>query len=72
MFDQDRAEAILKAFVERYAVDGAEVKDFDGDGYYTNGYMIKNGYEQTYFVSYKTKESDPTYYEVRFSESKSL
>ncbi len=72
VFDQDRAEAILKAFVDRYAVDGAEVKDYDGDGYYTNGYMINIGYEQTYFVSYKTKGSDPTYYEVRFSESKSL
>lgn len=74
IYDLDRADAIMQSFVEHYNVDGAEVKDYDGQGFYTKGYMIKIGYEHTYFVSYKEKESSKgvTYYEVRFSESKHL
>lgn len=74
VYDLDRAEVIMQSFLEYYNVGDAEVTDFDGQGYYTKGYMIKIGYEHTYFVTYKEKESSKgvTYYEVRFSESKSL
>lgn len=74
VYDLDRAEVIMQSFLDYYNVGDAEVTDFDGQGYYTKGYMIKIGYEHTYFVTYKEKESSKgvTYYEVRFSESKSL
>lgn len=74
VYDLDRAEVIMQSFLDYYNVGDAEVTDFDGQGYYTKGYMIKIGYEHTYFVTYKEKESSKgvTYYEVRFSESKYL
>lgn len=74
IYDLDRADAIMQSFVDYYNVGDAEVKDYDGQGFYTKGYMIKIGYEHTYFVTYKEKESSKgvTYYEVRFSESKHL
>ena len=74
VYDLDRAEVIMQSFLDYYNVGDAEVTDFDGQGYYTKGYMIKIGYEHTYFVTYKEKESSKgvTYYEVRFSESKHL
>lgn len=74
VYDLDRAEVIMQSFLDYYNVGDAEVTDFDGQGYYTKGYMIKIGYEHTYFVTYKEKESSKgvTYYEVRFSESKNL
>ena len=73
VYDLDRAEVIMQSFVDYYNVGDAEVTDYDGQGYYTKGYMIKIGYEHTYFVTYKEKEmSGMTYYLFRFSESKHL
>lgn len=73
VYDVDRAEAILQAFVEHYNVDGAEVKDYDGQGFYIKGYKIDDGDRCTYYVTYRAKgNEDNPYYEVRFSASKDV
>ena len=69
VFDEDRAQAIMDAFRDHYAVDGAKVTHWDLDGVYDDGYLIKIDKDNSYSVGYDHGEyKGKPYYVVRLTE----
>jgi len=69
VFDEDRAQAIMDAYRDHYAVDGAKVIHWDSDGIYDDGYLIKIDKDNSYSVGYDHGENKgKPYYVVRLTE----
>ena len=72
-YDFDRVKAVMEAFKNYYAVDGAEAEDYDCEGYYDGGYEIELGGFHNVCIVYNTYEFDgTTYYSIQILESKQL
>ncbi len=70
-YDFDRVKAVMEAFKDYYAVDGAEAEDYDCAGYYEGGYEIELGGFHNVSIGYQTHEFDgTTYYSIQILESK--
>lgn len=70
-YDLDRVKAVMEAFKDYYAVNGAEAEEYDCEGYYDGGYEIELGGFHNVCIVYRTYEFESrTYYAVTILESK--
>ena len=70
VFDKDRAQAIMDAYIDHYAVNGAKATYWDSNGVYDDGYMIKEeGKDGSFFVGMQKGEyKGNPYYVIHFSD----
>ncbi len=69
VFDQDRAQAIMDAYRDHYAVDGATVKHWNSGGVWDDGYLIKIDEDNSYMVGMEKSEyKGKPYYVIHLTE----
>ncbi len=69
VFDQDRAQAIMDAYRDHYAVDGATVKHWNSGGVWDDGYLIKIDKDNSYMVGMEKSEyKGKPYYVIHLTE----
>ena len=70
VFDKDRAQAIMDAYIDHYAVNGAKATYWDSNGVYDDGYRIKEeGKDGSFFVGMQKGEyKGNPYYVIHFSD----
>ncbi len=69
VFDQDRAQAIMDAYRDHYAVDGATVKHWNSGGVWDDGYLIKIDKDNSYMVGIEKGEyNGKPYYVIHLTE----